>query len=121
MVASTVTGSALRARSRPTVVRACCASNPRTASHSMPRPQIRPASISRLIRSRPSLGVPAPELGVLPPLIGHPLAPLRLLARCQRLPLPPHAGLLVMLALLELGQEPGLLALLLEALESAFE
>src|SRR5207302_1194853 len=82
----------------------------------------RPASTLRLIRSRPGwtevLAVPS---GVLPLLIGHPLPPLGLLARGEGLPLAPNAGLLVMLALLELRQEPRLLALLLEALERAFE
>src|SRR5215813_5790492 len=117
-----VRGSAVSARSRPIVVRASEATRARRASHSIPRPQSRPASTLRLIRSRPGwtevLAVPS---GVLPLLIGHPLPPLRFLTRGEGLPLAPNAGLLVVLSLLELGQEPGLLALLLEALQRAFE
>src|SRR5262249_23952351 len=64
------------------------------------------------------LAVPS---GVLPLLIGHPLPPLRFLACGEGLPLAPNAGLLVMLALLELRQEPGLLTLLFEALQRALE
>src|SRR5438477_11290800 len=91
------------------------------ASHSIPRPQRRPAFTLGLIRSRPDwTEVPAVPSGVLL-LIGHPLPPLRLLARGEGLPLAPNAGLLVMLALLELRQEPGLLALFLEPLQRAFE
>src|SRR5215813_8774665 len=117
-----VKGSAVKERSRPIVVRASEATRARTASHSIPRPQSRPASTLRLIRSRPGwtevLAVPS---GVLPLLIGHPLPPLRFLARGEGLPLAPNAGLLVVLSLLELRQEPGLLALLLEALQCALE
>src|SRR5438270_11638819 len=54
-------------------------------------------------------------------LIGHPFAPLGLLAGGEGFALAPNAGLFIVLALLELGEEPGFLALLLEALEGAFE
>jgi len=67
------------------------------------------------------MGVSAVPSGVLPRLIGHPLPPLRLLACGEGLALAPNAGLFVMLALFEFGEEPGLLALLLEALQRAFE
>src|SRR5438046_2786902 len=117
-----VSGSAVSARSRPIAVCASEATRARTASHSIPRPQSRRASTLRLTRSRPGwtevLAVPS---GVRPLLIGHPLPPLRLLARGESLPLAPNAGLLVMLALLELRQEPGLLALFLEPLQRAFK
>src|SRR5207247_10376383 len=104
----------------PIAVRASEARSARTASHSIPRPS-RPTSTLRLIRSRPDRsGVLAVLSGVLP-LIGHPLPPLGLLASGEGLPLAPNAGLFVVLALLELREEPGLLALLLEALQRAFE
>src|SRR5438552_1122327 len=122
MSARSVKGTASCARSRPMTVRASRARRPRTASHSMPRPQIRPDSILRLMasRERPREG-PTVQSGVLPRLIGHPLAALGLLACRERLALAANAGLLVVLALFELRQQPGLLALLLEALECAFE
>src|SRR5437762_308631 len=121
-LARSVTATASCARSRPMTVRASRARRPRTASHSMPRPQIRPDSILRLMasRERPREG-PTVQSGVLPRLIGHPLAALGLLACRERLALAANAGLLVVLALFELRQQPGLLALLLEALECAFE
>src|SRR5262249_7521639 len=111
-------GSIPRARSRPISVRASLLRSPRTASHSIPRPQIRPASI-RCPWSAPGVGGSArvagsasTRVGVALVLIGEPLAPLGLLASRQRLALPLDAGLLVVLTLLELGQEPGLLTLL---------
>src|SRR2546426_3201334 len=54
-------------------------------------------------------------------LIGHPFAPLSLFTGGEGLSLPSNAWLFVVLALFELGQEPSLLALFLEALERAFE
>src|SRR5262245_39838577 len=99
----------------------------RTASHSIPRPQIHPASIRRPWSTPPSsrgarvAGGTGARLGVALVLIGEPLAPLGLLASGQRFALALHAGLLVVLTLLEFGQEPGLLTLLLEALERALE
>src|SRR3989449_1161143 len=65
-------------------------------------------------------GAPAVRPGVLR-LIGHPFSTLGFLAGGEGLPLAPDAGLLVVLSLLELRQEPGLLALLLEPLERALE
>ena len=56
-----------------------------------------------------------------PWLIGHPFAPLGLLAGREGFALATNAGLFIVLTLLELGEEAGLLALLLEALERAFE
>src|SRR5207237_631873 len=75
------------------------------------------------IRSPPPVTCGASEerSGVSPVLIREPLAPLGFLPRRQRLPLAPDARLFVVLALLELGEEPGLLALLLEALERHLE
>src|SRR5262245_54607780 len=89
----------------------------------MPRLQMRAASIvSRLVRSlTKATGVPASESAVLPGLIVQPLAALGLLACGKRFALPPNARLLVVLTLLELRQEPGLLTLLLEALQRALE
>src|ERR1700730_11268727 len=57
----------------------------------------------------------------LPRLIEEPLPFLGLLARSQGLALALDAGLLVVLTLPELGHEPGLFALLLEALERVLE
>ena len=54
-------------------------------------------------------------------LIGHPFTPLGLLASGQGFALATNARLFVVLALLELREEPGLLALLLEALERVLE
>src|SRR5207253_8313540 len=114
-------GSAVDARSRPIGVRASEAIRARMASHSIPRPQRRPAFTLGLIRSRPGwTEVPAVPSGVLL-LIGHPLPPLRLLARGEGLPLAPNAGLLVMLALLDLRQAPGLLALSLQLIQPALQ
>src|SRR5262249_50497281 len=74
-------------------------------------------------------GVPAQEVAAdqlhldrpAPGLVRVTLPPLGLLASCQRLALPSNTRLLVVLALLQLGEEPRLLALLLEALERALE
>jgi hypothetical protein len=54
-------------------------------------------------------------------LIGYPFAPLSLFAGGEGLSLPSNARLFVVLALFELGQEPSLLALFLEALERALK
>src|SRR5438445_3646819 len=118
--ATSADGVALSARSRPMDVHVSVARRDRTASHSVPRSQIRPAPTLCLARFR-SGGAEVPESGVLPGLIGRPLPALGLLASRQGLALAPHTGLLVVLPLLELGQEPRLLTLLLEALQYALE
>src|SRR5882672_11029841 len=117
---TSVSGSAVVARSRPIAVSASCARSARTAFHSVPGSQVRPASTLRLIRSRPGSRECRRTSRVLR-LIGHPFAPLGLLAGGEGFALPPNAGLLVVLTLFELRQEPGFLALLLEALEGALE
>src|ERR1700694_3932910 len=124
---SSTRGRTTRPPPRPMSVLASSPRSPRTASHSMPRPQIRPASIRRLWSAPRSgsgarvTGSAGARVGVALVLIGEPLAPLGLLASRQRFALALHAGLLVVLTLLEFGQEPGLLTLLLEALERALE
>ena len=50
---TSVSGSAVVARSRPIPVNASCARSARTAFHSVPGSQVRPASTLRLIRPRP--------------------------------------------------------------------
>src|SRR5207245_10899574 len=78
---------------------------------------------------RPTLASLAPDPGrgragghqEMSRLIGHPFAPLGLLAGGEGFALAPNAGLFVVLTLFEFGEEPGLFALLLEALEGAFE
>src|SRR5687768_10066334 len=112
-----VSGSAPSARSRPIGVRVSRARRARSPPHSTLRPPIRPASTGRLMLSR-SYASREPWTCVL---VLHAFAALRLFPRRQRLALASHARLLVVLTLLELGQEPGLLALFLEALEGALE
>ena len=70
--ARSVSGVAPSACSRPIAVRASFARSDRTASHSVPRSQMRPAPTLCLTRSR-SGGARVPEPGELRGLIGRPL------------------------------------------------
>ena len=89
----------------------------------LPRGRRRKAS-EQVTKGVPSQEVVADQLHLDRPtswLVRVALPSLGLLASRQRLALPPDARLLVMLALFQLGEEPRLLALLLEALERALE
>src|SRR5581483_11472695 len=98
-------GSRVSARSRPGAVAVKRASRSRKEVHPRRSPRVNCTSTDR------------------PPqrLVLVTLPSLRLLAGRQRLALPPDARLLVVLPLLQFGEEPRLLALLLEALEGALE
>src|SRR5262245_27812824 len=114
-------GKSAPARSRPNGDAANRASKSWNAFQPSTSPDVTPPSIgSGAAAPGASPGTPGPR--PMPARsVRIPLPALRLLARRQRLALPPDARLLVVLTLLELGEKASLLALLLEAFECALE